>query len=99
MLHKLFIDVANTCDGVVYPKADSVESYSLEITSFGAVLKAPEVWGALRGLETFSQLVYTNEKNQCLQIAQASIHDFPRFLYRGILLDTGRHFLTKVRGS
>ena len=96
LLHKIYIDVGNPCDGGVYPSAASVENYSLEITSFGAVLKATEVWGALRGLETFSQLVHRDSKDRCLQIKQAKVDDFPRFTYRGILLDSGRHFLSKV---
>ena len=33
------------------------ESYSLSLSERGGTLTAPSVWGALRGLETFAQLV------------------------------------------
>jgi hexosaminidase len=38
-------------------KAIEDESYSLRVASDGADLRAPTVYGVLRGLETFSQLV------------------------------------------
>uniref|UniRef100_A0A8D0AL58 Beta-hexosaminidase n=1 Tax=Sander lucioperca TaxID=283035 RepID=A0A8D0AL58_SANLU len=73
------------CDG--YPSVTSDESYELSVDLPYAVLKAPKVWGALHGLETFSQLVYED------QYGAVSISDFPRFAHRGILLDSSRHFL------
>ena len=41
--------------GRFYPSDD------LEVKRTGIVVVAREVWGALRGLETFSQLVYQIE--------------------------------------
>lgn len=42
------------------PQLDTDESYDLQVPSGGgtATLHAPTVYGALRGLETFSQLVH-----------------------------------------
>ncbi|XP_056314038.1 beta-hexosaminidase subunit beta isoform X2 [Danio aesculapii] len=78
------------CDG--YPSLRTDESYSLSVDETSAVLKAANVWGALRGLETFSQLVYEDDYGVS-NINKTDISDFPRFAHRGILLDSSRHFL------
>jgi len=52
------------------------------------------VWGILRGLETFSQLLWINSRKQ-VNTYEQEITDFPRFSHRGILLDTARHFIPK----
>jgi len=75
-----------------YPQHGDDESYSIEVpTSGNAEIKSKTVWGALRGLETFSQLLYQDETGQNL-INSTKIVDEPRFKYRGLLLDTARHY-------
>ncbi|KAM9375246.1 beta-hexosaminidase subunit alpha [Phaethornis superciliosus] len=78
------------CDG--FPSLDSKESYKLSVSEGSLLLSADAVWGALRGLETFSQLVGRDE-NGTYYINKTEILDFPRFPHRGLLLDTSRHYL------
>ncbi|XP_030586717.1 beta-hexosaminidase subunit alpha isoform X1 [Archocentrus centrarchus] len=78
------------CDG--YPDENSSEQYTLRVSAGQASLKAETVWGALRGLETFSQLVYQEDFGSYF-VNKTEIEDFPRFQFRGILLDTSRHYL------
>ncbi|NXQ68967.1 HEXB hexosaminidase, partial [Quiscalus mexicanus] len=75
-----------------HPQLASSEAYHLTVTEPVAILKAPEVWGALRGLETFSQLVHEDDYGSVL-VNESEINDFPRFAHRGVLLDTSRHYL------
>jgi len=70
---------------------DMNENYTLQIDTPISTLKSTSVWGALRGLETFSQIVV--KKGSSYKVAKNYIKDFPRFSYRGFLVDTSRHFL------
>ena len=67
------------------------ESYSLEIASSGAKLDAATSLGAMRGLQTFLQLVQTTSSGFAVPAVQ--IHDQPRFPWRGLMIDVGRHFM------
>jgi len=69
------------------------ESYTLTIPESGAArLHAPHVVGALRGLETFFQLMQPLAPAEFLVQTPTSVHDAPRWSHRGLLLDTGRHY-------
>lgn len=78
-----------------YPKQADDEHYILNIPNYGSsgTIKAKKIWGALRGLETFSQLVYQHPITGHYLVNGTTIEDWPRFSYRGIHIDTGRHFL------
>ncbi|EXB65336.1 Beta-hexosaminidase subunit [Morus notabilis] len=62
-----------------------------------ATIEANTVYGALRGLETFSQLCTFDYESKSVLVYQAPwyIQDKPRFAYRGLLLDTSRHYFPK----
>jgi hexosaminidase len=67
------------------------ESYTLEVTSSGAKLHAANPLGVLRGLQTFLQLVSITPDG--FATPAVSIQDQPRFAWRGLMIDSGRHFL------
>ncbi|KAI3764622.1 hypothetical protein L2E82_14633 [Cichorium intybus] len=67
------------------------ESYTLTIPSNSttASITAKTPWGAMRGLESFSQLVWGNPARVAAGLA---ITDWPIFEHRGVLLDTSRNY-------
>ena len=67
------------------------ESYSLAMSESGAKLTAPNPLGILHGLQTFLQLVETGPDGFSLPLV--TIKDQPRFAWRGLLIDVGRHFI------
>ena len=71
---------------------DTVEDYHLKIDYPFSILTADSVYGVLRGIETFSQLILEYENSQ-LFLHQCNITDAPFFRHRGILYDTSRHYL------
>mmetsp|Transcript_71233 Transcript_71233/g.148955 ORF Transcript_71233/g.148955 Transcript_71233/m.148955 type:complete len:563 (-) Transcript_71233:343-2031(-) len=79
-----------------YPQLETDESYNLTVDqSETATIRAKTVFGALRGLETLSQLIKYNFDTAAyeLQGAPLFIADSPRFPHRGLMVDTGRHYL------
>src|SRR5438128_3405455 len=80
------------CEGAgqIIPSLSENESYTLEINDSKARLAAPTVVGALRGLETFLQLLEGDRDGYYLP--GIKIQDQPRFPWRGLLIDVGRHY-------
>ncbi|KAL6657724.1 hypothetical protein ACP70R_005504 [Stipagrostis hirtigluma subsp. patula] len=75
------------------------ESYALEVPPAGgaaaATITAATAWGAMRGLETFSQLAWregARERGLLLVAAGVRVEDRPLYPHRGLLLDTGRTY-------
>jgi len=83
--------VACAAAGNDYPTLGEDESYTLDVTSDGALLKAPTRAGALHGLETFGQLVTLAQDG--FEVPAVHIEDNPRFPWRGLMLDSARHWM------
>jgi len=76
--------------GQVIPSLDEDESYQLEVTDQKVHVTAPTVVGALRGLETLLQLLSADRSGYFFPVVR--IQDQPRFHWRGLLIDVGRHY-------
>lgn len=79
-----------------FPQIETDESYELTVPESGgkATLHAKTVFGALRGLETFSQIVMFDFDSEAYTIPFApwTVTDTPRFPHRGLMFDSARHF-------
>lgn len=84
----LLIETAST--GNPLPRLGDDESYRLVITSNQAKIVAPTTIGAMRGLETFLQLLERDKDG--FYFPAVSINDRPRFEWRGLMIDSARHF-------
>jgi hexosaminidase len=67
------------------------ETYLLDIDPTRAQLKAATPVGVLRGIETFLQLISVDRAG--FHVPVVRIQDAPRFPWRGLLIDSGRHWL------
>jgi hexosaminidase len=76
--------------GKTIPALDEDESYQLMVSDHQAQLTAATVVGALRGLETFLQLVSADRDG--FYLPAVKIQDQPRFQWRGLLIDVARHY-------
>ena len=78
-----------------------LESYTLSVSDSGIIIKAKDASGAFYAIQTLRQLMPISlEKQKGFQekefyISKVYIKDAPRFKYRGMHLDVGRHFFSK----
>lgn len=85
---RLFIAAAAAGQGIQTETED--ESYTLDVAPARVSLAASTAVGALRGLETLLQLVASDSAG--FYVPAVHIEDAPRFPWRGLLVDAGRHF-------
>jgi hexosaminidase len=71
------------------------EGYSLKVNPNIIVLKANSVAGIFYGLQTLDQLLNFNAVSKGnIAISACTITDYPRFGWRGLMLDVSRHFFS-----
>jgi hypothetical protein len=86
----LFVSVIDPTPISNYVK-DWDEAYQLTINGDRIELHAQQLLGMQRGLETLLQLIGTAPE---IRLPMLTIKDKPRFKWRGLLLDTSRHFFS-----
>lgn len=69
------------------------EAYQLKVTGDNVVISAPTESGVFYGIQTLRKSVSVN-KASAIELPAVDIVDKPRFSYRGMMLDVGRHFFT-----
>ncbi len=75
------------------------EGYNLNVNSWGIEIIAPKTSGLFYGIQTLLQMFPSDDdcvncEDDEIEIQCVAIEDFPRFKWRGLLLDVSRHFFT-----
>ena len=73
--------------------AQQKESYTLTVGKEGILISAYEPAGLFRAAQTLRKSLPI-AKSQSVELPYVQITDQPRFTYRGVLLDCGRHFFS-----
>lgn len=84
------LTIAVAADGPAVQTLDQDESYTLTSTSDSVRVEAPTTLGALHAMETLLQLAQPGSGGYV--IPSVTIQDSPRFHWRGLMIDCGRHF-------
>lgn len=69
------------------------EGYELQVNGKGVLITAKSFAGFFYGIQTLKQLIPTQINNSAA-LNFCSVEDYPRFEWRGLMLDVSRHFFT-----
>ena len=72
---------------------ENPEAYQLKVSSDQIVISGPSESGVFYGIQTFRKSVGVALGTD-VEVPAVEINDQPRFSYRGMMLDVGRHFFT-----
>lgn len=72
------------------------ESYTLDITSSSSQVQisAKTAWGALHAFTTLQQMIIDDGHGGLIIEQPVQIKDHPNYAYRGVMVDTGRNFIS-----
>ena len=72
---------------------DNPEAYQLKVDASQVVISSPSEAGVFYGIQTLRKAVDVAEGSN-VELPAVEIKDQPRFGYRGMMLDVGRHFFS-----
>jgi len=93
--NNISLEILNTYNSVI-----GSEGYLLDVTSTGISIKANTTAGIFYGTQTLRQLLPIEINSQTIvnginwTSPNVSIKDYPRFVWRGLMLDVSRHFFS-----
>ena len=76
---------------VINTDIEHEEGYTLDVNEEGITIAASAPAGLFYGLQSLRQLIESSNNSQ---IVAQHVEDYPRFSYRGVLIDISRHFRT-----
>jgi hexosaminidase len=104
-IHSKPIFSAPSTDAILFTTKDAntnlgPEGYELTVGANGVIVRAPTQTGLFYGGETLMQLLpteifSTNIVTRDWTVPYVQIQDWPRFPWRGLMLDVSRHFYNK----
>ncbi len=75
------------------------EGYEIQVTDTSVIIMANTPEGIFRGIQTFRQILPSSIERSTVQqsewkVPSCIIKDYPRFVWRGMMLDVARHFFS-----
>lgn len=70
------------------------EGYLLDVSSAAIVIKASDSKGIFYGMQSLIQTLPFVRTNAALIVPAMAVKDYPRFQWRGMMLDVSRHFFS-----
>lgn len=78
---------------IIDPSIKQSEGYRLNVTSNGVEIAGASHAGIFYGIQTFRKAIPAVAEGMDIEMPAVLINDYPRFDYRGMMLDVSRHFL------
>ena len=75
-------------------QCEQADSYTLDITTQEIVITAQSNQGVFYAIQTLKQLIYPLKGGKSITLSALSIHDYPAYPWRGLMLDVSRHFFS-----